>query len=61
MVRRMGLKYDRIDIPTNGSLPSGARVPVTELSAKLITMARQVHSEPTCILPSVVEDPFLTK
>lgn len=54
MVRRMGIKYDRIDISVNNSLPEGARVPVTELSDKLVNMVKIIRVEPTCVLPSVV-------
>lgn len=59
MVRRMGLKYDRIDISVNDSHTEGAVVPVEELSSKLVDMARLVQREPTCVLPSVIEDPYL--
>jgi hypothetical protein len=59
MARKMGLKYDRFDIVAKDSLPEGGHVPVEILSTALKNMVRSVQKEPTCVLPAVINDPYL--
>jgi hypothetical protein len=59
MARKMGLHYDRIDISAADSRGDGATVPVDELSTTLVKMANRMVEQPTCVIPSAVNDPFL--
>ena len=59
MARKMGLYYDRVDISDQDSTADGAIVPVNELKDKLHRMIDQIHGKSSCVLPQVVEDPFL--
>ena len=59
MARRMGLKYDRIDITKMNSRSDGAVVPVNELDISLKNMINMILHKPTCVLPQVVNDPYL--
>jgi len=61
MARKMGIKYERIDIPSAQSESQGAHVPVTEVSSKLVEMISKMRITPTCIIPDVITDPFLEK
>lgn len=59
MIRKMGLSYQRIDVAAQQSLGMGAQVPVAELVAKLSALLDAVHTQPACVLPQVVENPYL--
>lgn len=59
MARKMGLHYDRIDISAADSLDHGAKVPVPELTKVLEAMVRKMLNQPTCVVPSAVNDPYL--
>jgi hypothetical protein len=59
MIRKMGLSYGRIDISKEDSLGDGARVPVAELVQKLRDLIVRVVKEPACVLPQVIDDPYL--
>lgn len=61
MARKMGLYYDRIDIGEKESAGDGAHVPTEELSLKVIQMVGQIHGAPTCLIPAVINDPYLEK
>ncbi len=59
MVRKMGLYYDRLDIDGRDSQGDGATVPVQKLVQQLRHMLQQLQGKPTCVLPKVIDDPFL--
>lgn len=59
MARRMGIKYERIDISVQDSKNDGAIVPVKELDITLKNMINVILQKPTCVLPQVVNDPYL--
>jgi hypothetical protein len=59
MIRKMGLSYDRIDIDGENSLPEGAKVPLKEMVEKLTELIAKVVRAPACVLPQVVNDPYL--
>jgi hypothetical protein len=59
MIRKMGLSYDRIDIDGADSHPEGAKVPVKEMVDKLSALIAKVVQKPACVLPQVVNDPYL--
>ena len=59
MARKMGVHYDRVDVPAAQSLTDGARVPPDVLAAKLVEMIRGLETQPTCLLPTVLSNPFL--
>ena len=57
MARRMGIKYTRIEISAESSKGDGAVVPIDKVIAALGSMAREVKTKPTCLLPAVIADP----
>jgi hypothetical protein len=59
MVRKMGIYYDRLDIGGEDSHGNGATVPIPPLIDKLKNMLRNILKTPTCVLPEVIEDPYL--
>ena len=59
MVRKMGIYYDRLDIAAADSHGDGARVSVSELVIKIKKMLHQIVEQATCVLPAVIEDPYL--
>lgn len=59
MARKMGLQYDRIDISQADSKGEGATVPVDPLTQALVKMVNRIVEQPTCVIPSVVNDPYL--
>lgn len=61
MIRKMGLRYSRIDISREDSLTNGAKVPVQELGTKLRELIAGVVREPACVLPQVIDDPYLLR
>ena len=59
MLRRMGVHYDRIDIAAEDSLSTGAKIPVEEMSQKILAMLGTIHQQPTCVVRRAYEDPYL--
>lgn len=59
MIRKMGLSYQRIDIPAEQSLGTGAQVPVEEMVRKVRLLLDAVHDQPACVLAQVVDNPYL--
>lgn len=59
LARHLGIYYDRIDITPKHSNTDGALVSPEEISVKLNLLIETMTKEPTCLLPSVVNDPFL--
>ena len=57
----MGLHYDRIDIIDKDSKSNGAIVPIQILISKLTSMLQLIIDKPTCIVPDVMNNPFLDK
>jgi hypothetical protein len=61
MIRKMGIYYDRIDVIDRDSHTDGAIVPVQELSDKLSRIIEQIQGGSSCLLPQVLDDPFLLR
>lgn len=59
MVRRMGIQYSRLDLSALNSGHDGCTIPPKELSAALGKLFQDMEKSPSCILPSVLENPFL--
>lgn len=59
MARKMGLLYDRIDVSGADSQSDGAKVPTDALALGLRKMIQGMLAQPTCVIPSVVDDPYL--
>jgi hypothetical protein len=61
MIRKMGIRYARIDIEPKRSHGDGAEVPTAEVSQQLRKLLQQVWDDSSCVLPQVVDDPYLEK
>jgi len=61
MVRKMGIRYSRIDIEEASSRDTGAIVPIAELTKTVGDMLLKLQTEPTCVLPHVLADPYFEK
>ncbi|KAJ1428537.1 hypothetical protein B484DRAFT_396763, partial [Ochromonadaceae sp. CCMP2298] len=59
MARKMGLHYSRVDVAQQDSHGDGAVVPVAQLERVVVQMIEGIRGKPTCVLPMVVQDPFL--
>ena len=59
MARKMGLRYDRLDIPASDSLSHGAKVNPEALATLLTRMMNTIVEKPTCVIPSAYEDPYM--
>ena len=59
MMRKMGLRYDRIDINEDNSHQNGVIVPIDEMKLKLISVLERIADRPSCLLRSVDENPYL--
>lgn len=59
--RKMGIRYDRLDIPASMGTSKGATVPTQVLAQKVRAMAVQLSSSPTCVHPDSYYDPYLEK
>jgi hypothetical protein len=57
----MGLIYERVDIDAAHSEGRGASVSTGQISLKLATLIAAISQTPTCVLPAVVDDPYLEK
>ncbi len=60
MIRKMGMHYDRIDVSPGDSKPEGAKIPISQLIVKLSNMLTTVTSSPSCVLPVVLTDPYIS-
>jgi capsular polysaccharide biosynthesis protein len=58
MVRRMGINYQRMDLGSKESQSSGAIVTASLLKSEVEKMIDAILHKPSCILPSVLEDPY---
>ena len=61
MIRKMGIRYARIDIEGSRSHSNGAEVPPIVVSQQLRQLLQQVRDDSSCVLPQVVDDPYLEK
>ena len=61
MIRKMGIRYARIDIEESKIHSNGAEVPPAEVSKQLQQLLQQVRDDSSCVLPQVVDDPYLEK
>lgn len=61
MIRKMGIRYARIDIDERRSHSNGAEAPPAEISQQLQQLLQQVRDDSSCVLPQVVDDPYLEK
>ena len=52
MARRMGIHYDRLDITAEGKS-------IKALQEKFSGLVNKVVESPSCVLPSVVNEPYL--
>ena len=59
MLRKMGLRYDRVDIDGKNSRNDGAVVPTDVLTSKIYELFENLKKNPTCVLEKVLLDPFL--
>jgi hypothetical protein len=58
MARRMGLRYERLDLSNEQSSSGGATVPSDRLTHLVREMSLEMVAKPSCVLSSVVKDPF---
>lgn len=58
MVRRMGMHYQRMELRPDDSQSSGATVSVSALKSEIVKMMGSIRTKPTCVLPSVMDDPY---
>jgi hypothetical protein len=59
MVRKMGLRYDRLDADQASSRGDGVEVDSAALGKLVADMVLSLQKEPTCVLPDALNDPFL--
>lgn len=59
MARRMGLHYQRFELSGGQSHGDGAVVPTDALISLTSRVIRNMKEAPTCVVPSVLSDPFL--
>jgi hypothetical protein len=59
MARRMGHHYGRIALNGGNSRGSGTAVPPALIVSELQNVLGKIQNKPTCVLPSVIRDPFL--
>lgn len=58
MARKLGVQYDRMDLSGAASQPQGAVVDAVQLVSKLKAMVQVVQVKASCVLPTVLKDPF---
>ena len=56
MARRMGHHYQRIDLPNGNG--GASLVPVQFVIDALEDVYKKIRSQPSCVLPSVIDDPY---
>ena len=59
MARKMGLRYERLDVASAQSLANGVTVPVVELIKQLRKVVLDIQRQPTCVHPDAYFDPYL--
>jgi hypothetical protein len=59
MIRKMGIHYGRIDESAANSQSDGVIANVDKVKSCLEEIIRKILHTPTCILESVIDDPFL--
>jgi hypothetical protein len=55
----MGHHYGRIALNGGNSRGSGTAVPPALIVSELQNVLGKIQNKPTCVLPSVIRDPFL--
>lgn len=58
MARRMGLHYSRMELSGSESSGHGCSVSPVALKDMVVGMMSEIATQPSCILPSVLEDPY---
>jgi hypothetical protein len=58
MARRIGHHYVRMDIDSRQSKPDGVTVSPELLLKHITSLIEQIKEKPTCVLRSVIEDPY---
>ena len=61
MIRKMGFQYHRMALDKAHSRAEGATVPIESLKSQLSAMIGKVTGPSSCVLSSVVRDPFLQR
>jgi hypothetical protein len=61
MARRTGIHYSRIDVSPDSSQSDGVFIPLDELKDNMLTLIDGIVKAPTCVLSSVISDPYLEK
>lgn len=59
MMRKTGIKYERLEIDSSASTSTGATIPATALATLMIKMIDTIVKAPSCILRTAYEDPYL--
>lgn len=59
IARRMGHRYERIDISSNFTEASGTAVPLHVALGVLDMMTKEIYKSGSCLLPAVIASPFL--
>ena len=55
----LGIHYDRIDVEGQYSETDGTRPPAEMVSQRVESLMQKIIKTPTCVLPSVIRDPYL--
>lgn len=58
MARRMGLHYHRMELPGAASGSHGAKLPIDQLNQQVGALIDAATQAPSCVLPSVLSDPY---
>ncbi len=58
MARRLGLHYQRMELTSSQSMSTGANIPPSALKNMVQDMVKKIVDKPTCVLPSVFDDPY---
>jgi hypothetical protein len=56
MVRRMGLYYDRMDLP--GASQTGMKIDTSQMLDRIRGIIDKIDRQPSCLVPDVLHDPF---
>lgn len=59
IARRMGHRYERIDISSNFTEAAGTAVPLHLVLGVLDMMTKEIYRSGSCFLPAVMASPFL--
>ena len=58
MARKMGIYYERIDLPVESTTGAGSVVPVKELQKLTNSLLDKMRNKPTCLHPDAIHDPY---